>query len=144
MNNLFKETDLMVFAIILIIAVLGFSYFYKKMKKMNKYDKQNANIVLFFDFNEHELSEKNKNIINKYCETYGKQYDKISVIGHTDPVGTKKVNTQFGYLRSTAALHYLDRMGVCSKKFNVISKDYSNPIHTTNHALNRRVEIFLR
>ena len=141
------QPDRIVYAIIiLIMAFVGFKFFYKKMK----YDKKNTDIVLYFDFNEYKLSEKNKKILNQYFATHEKQYDKICITGHTDPVGSKndpagskKLNTRFGYLRAMDTLQYLNQIDVKSKKFRVVSKDYSDPIDNSQQHLNRRVEIHL-
>lgn len=103
-----------------------------------------ANIMVFFDFNEHEINKKNKNMLDKYFSTRGKQYYDICIVGHTDPVGNKEVNTLFGYLRSTAVLYYLNKIGVSTKKFTIMSKDYTDPLHNSDHNYNRRVEIYLR
>ena len=105
---------------------------------------KDANIMVFFDFNKHDVNEKNKNMLDKYFSTHGKQYYDICIVGHTDPVGNKEVNTLFGYLRSTAVLYYLNKIGVRTKKFTIMSKDYTDPLHNSVQDYNRRVEIYLR
>lgn len=141
--KMYNQTNIMVYAVILMVAVICFNYLYKKIKKMNAYDKKNANVILFFDFNKHALNKTNKKMLNDYFSTRDKQYEKICIVGHADPVGNKKVNARFGYLRAIDTLQCLNQIGVNSKKFRIMSKDYSDPMHKSHHHLNRRVEIHL-
>lgn len=136
----FSQTELIVYAIILIMVFIIFNYLYKTM---NRYDKNDADTRVFFDFNKYELNQKNKMILKNYFSTHKKQYNNICIIGHTDPVGSKKVNARFGYLRSMEVLQYLNQLGVNSNDFKIISKDYSDPMDASQHDLNRRVDIHL-
>ena len=82
-------------------------------------------------------------MLKQHFSTRDKQYNTICIIGHTDPVGNKKVNTRFGYLRAMEVLQCLNQLGVNATHFKIISKDYSDPIHNSQDDLNRRVDIHL-
>ena len=137
----FSQTDLMVYVIILIIAFIIFNYFSKTMDSC--YDKNNAHTMVFFDFNKFELDKPNKLMLKQYFSNREKQYNTICIIGHTDTVGSKKVNTRFGYLRAMEVLQCLNQLGVNATNFKIISKDYSDPISQSQSDSNRRVDIHL-
>jgi outer membrane protein OmpA-like peptidoglycan-associated protein len=147
-----SQTNVIFIVIILFIfyfIIKNFNTSTNKPKKFESYKEieiftKNEAIMVFFDFNKHKFDEKNKNMLDKYFSTHGKQYNEIRIVGHTDPIGSKEVNTLFGYLRATAVLHYLNKIGVSTKKFTIISKDYTDPLHNSVQDYNRRVEIFLR
>ena len=150
------KPDRIVYAIISVIMVcIIFNFFYKKI---TAYDKQNANIILFFGFNERVLNEKNKKIIRQYFSTHDKTYDKICIIGHTDSIDSIDTNKdashsellqsrqafrRFGYVRAIDTLQFINQNKVTANEYRVVSSDYSDPMHKSHHHLNRRVEIHL-
>lgn len=125
-------------------------YIHLNWLNYDKYAKQNADITLFFENNEKTISEKNKNILNKFFTMNGKQFNDICITGHTDSIGCNKncaenrrAYAKFGYHRANETLECLKRIGVKSNKFRVCSSDYSEPFNNLNHNLNRRVSIYL-
>ncbi len=69
------------------------------------------------------------------------------IVGHTDSVGSRKLNRHLSAARASAARAYLRRLGVSHKRISVVGRGESTPIATNRTAhgreLNRRVEASL-
>ena len=73
---------------------------------------------------------------------------KVSVVGHTDSVGSKVKNTQLGLERAETVKGYLVQNGINISKIDVSSQGPRKPIATNKtkagRAKNRRVEVTLK
>ena len=136
--QLFRQNPI-VYIIILIVLFVIFNYFYKNL---NRYDKNDANVMVFFDFNKYELNQQNIMTLQQFFSNRNKQYNNIIIIGHADHVGSEKTNLRFGYLRSLDVMQWLNQIGVNAAEFTIISKGYSDPVGS-DPKLNRSVEIHL-
>lgn len=73
-------------------------------------------------------------ILNQYHQT------QIEVGGHTDAQGTEQYNQQLSQRRATAVKNALVQQGVSPSRIRSVGYGESQPI-SSNHAMNRRVEI---
>lgn len=80
-----------------------------------------------------------KNYLDKYPNK------SVTIIGHTDDVGTDESNLWYGQQRSNNVKTYLISQGIPEDKIKALSKGESNPIALNdseeNRAKNRRIEI---
>jgi outer membrane protein OmpA-like peptidoglycan-associated protein len=69
----------------------------------------------------------------------------ITIIGHTDSIGTKIHNQSLGLLRAKFVQHYYESRGIPENRIQIISKGELMPIDANNtakgRANNRRIEI---
>lgn len=102
------------------------------------------NAESLFDFDSSELT------YNIELESLAKQLtlypkDKVSIVGHTDSVGSKAYNQQLSERRAQAVADYFKRMGVAESRLSVVGQGEEHPIAsndtTEGRALNRRVEV---
>ena len=72
----------------------------------------------------------------------------VSVVGHTDRVGTRKMNYQLGLDRAMEIKHLLVSQGIDPRIIEVTSHGEDNPLVKTDDGVpepqNRRVEVILR
>ena len=101
------------------------------------------------DFGKNKLSQKGKHAA-KQLVTYltRHNFSKITLIGHTDAVGSHQVNDKLSTKRALALKAYLRKSGI-SAKIDTIGKGKREPLQLDNqnnytqaeiNALNRRVE----
>lgn len=80
-----------------------------------------------------------KNYLDKYPNK------SVTIIGHTDDIGTDESNLWYGQQRSNNVKKYLISQGIPKDKIKALSKGESNPIALNdseeNRAKNRRIEI---
>jgi outer membrane protein OmpA-like peptidoglycan-associated protein len=69
----------------------------------------------------------------------------LTIVGHTDSVGTEDYNQALSQRRATAASNYLASQGVSASRLTALGRGESEPISTENtdagRQLNRRVEV---
>jgi len=69
----------------------------------------------------------------------------LTIVGHTDSVGTEEYNQALSQRRATAASNYLVSQGVSASRLTAIGRGESEPISAENtdagRQLNRRVEV---
>lgn len=103
--------------------------------------------IVFFDFDKANLKEEAmKKVHNVYTEM-SKYHDvKITLVGHTDYVGTEKYNLKLSEKRATSVKKELVKLGVPTKEIKTEGKGYSELMVETakgvKEAKNRRVEMF--
>jgi len=99
-----------------------------------------------FGFNKYMLSDEAKAALDGFAATV-KQSNKnvyVEIQGHTDNIGTEKVNLELGYKRAEQVMRYLNMdHGFPLHRMNVISYGEYKPIADNNskdgRAQNRRV-----
>ena len=103
--------------------------------------------IVFFDFNKSDLKkEAIAKVHNVYTEM-SKYHDvKITLVGHTDFVGSEKYNMNLSKKRADTVKKELSHLGVPAKEIKVEGKGYSELMVPTakgvKEAKNRRVEMF--
>jgi outer membrane protein OmpA-like peptidoglycan-associated protein len=103
---------------------------------------------VLFAYNRYDLSssaqanlDKLKEILNKYPDT------DITVIGHTDAIGSDSYNQTLSEQRANSVNTYLRQNGISSTRLKAIGKGESDPVATNDtdegRAQNRRVEFVI-
>lgn len=111
-------------------------------------EKSIANRTLYSDFGQKTFQPdatlsnytlELKNYLDKYPNKF------VTIIGHTDDVGTDESNLWYGQQRSDNVKDYLISQGIPENKIKALSKGESDPIAPNdseeNRAKNRRIEI---
>ncbi len=84
--------------------------------------------------------------LKNYLEKYPNKI--ISIVGHTDNVGSKKSNYNLGLKRAKQVKDYLVSEGINAKFIKAKSNGETTPINTNNseegRALNRRIQITIK
>lgn len=74
--------------------------------------------------------------------------NEVTIVGHTDRVGTRKMNYQLGLERAMEIRNLLVSQGIDPRKIDVTSHGEDNPLQKTEDGVpeptNRRVEVILR
>lgn len=101
-----------------------------------------------FDFDSAQIKpgfnstmDKISNVVNRYGKTH------LTVVGHTDNVGTDQYNQRLSEQRAQAVSQYFNRQGVIPERLAAEGKGESAP-RTSNatpegRRLNRRVEVYI-
>lgn len=103
---------------------------------------------VLFAYNRYDLSataqanlDKLKNLLTKYPET------NITVIGHTDAIGSDAFNQTLSENRARSVVNYLTQKGIAGSRLTAVGKGKTDPIATNDtdegRALNRRVEFVI-
>lgn len=103
--------------------------------------------IVFFDFNKSELkTEAMAKVHNIYTEMKKHHDVKITLVGHTDFVGSEKYNMKLSEKRANTVKKELSNLGIPEKVMKVEGKGYSEMMVPTakgvKEAKNRRVEMF--
>jgi outer membrane protein OmpA-like peptidoglycan-associated protein len=110
--------------------------------------KQNGLILkpnIQFEFNNYEIHSKYYPLLDELA-TLLIRYFKVTItlVGHTDDVGSDDYNFELSVFRANELMHYLISKGVSMERIQVIGKGKSAPLYKSNSekskALNRRVE----
>ncbi len=101
-----------------------------------------------FGFNKYELSDEAKAALDGFASKIKSENKNVyvEVQGHTDNVGSEKVNLELGYKRAEQVMRYLSMQhGFPLHKMNVISYGEYKPVVANdtkdNRAQNRRVTL---
>ncbi|MDZ4704753.1 MAG: OmpA family protein [Saprospiraceae bacterium] len=85
--------------------------------------------------------------LTKLAERVKKTGERISLVGHTDNVGTDQVNNQLGLGRANQIKNTLTKVGVKAEQVDVDTKGKTQPVDSNNTETgrqnNRRVEVRL-
>lgn len=104
---------------------------------------------ILFDFNSSTLSEEAKKSLTEFAEVLKNTPDAdVSILGHTDNVGTEKANQSVSEKRAKAVAKHLKTQGVEGKQIKeVLGMNFSQPIASNDteegRAQNRRVEVYM-
>ncbi len=106
-------------------------------------------IILNFESGTNRLTDASENLIPSIMKAIrDRRSTDISVVGHTDTVGSAKDNRELAYERAAALRDILVERGVDAKSIEVASHGESNPLVPTADDVaepkNRRVEVTVR
>ncbi len=101
--------------------------------------------IIYFDFDQFNLSEVSKEKIKIFVEKNGKQINEYLVMGHTDTKGSKNYNLLLSIKRAEFVKNLLIEMGIEKSKIKILGEGESSLAvitpDNTKHPANRRVEI---
>ena len=101
--------------------------------------------IIYFDFDQFNLSEVSKDKIKKFLNNYGSDINEYLVIGHTDTKGTNKYNLSLSIKRAEVVKEILINYGINQNSIKILGKgEESLAVNTpddTKQPANRRVEI---
>jgi outer membrane protein OmpA-like peptidoglycan-associated protein len=105
--------------------------------------------ILYFQVNSADLTGESNNILEDVLISIRKiNPAEISIIGHTDRVGTRENNFRLGLERAYRLKHLLTKRGVDERIIDVSSHGEDDPLVRTADEVpepkNRRVEIVIR
>jgi len=105
-------------------------------------------VFIYFKFNQYILSKNDKRILDLVVDVLkGYEEATVTLIGHTDNIGSEVVNYRFGESRARSARRYLTEKGIDVKRITISSEGESKPIASNKteegRAKNRRVEVVL-
>ncbi len=106
---------------------------------------------IYFDYNDHKLSEEGYSTLRKVVRYIDDHPDKkIILYGHTDAVGSSRFNQKLGQKRAESCLKYLNKKGIINNisavsfgKDKLAKKCPTKDCSTEENRINRRVEIFI-
>ena len=101
--------------------------------------------IIYFDFDQFNLSEVSKDKIKKFLNNYGSDINEYLVVGHTDTKGTNKYNLSLSIKRAEVVKEILINYGINQSSIKILGKgEESLAVDTpddTKQPANRRVEI---
>ncbi len=101
--------------------------------------------IIYFDFDQFNLSELSKDKIKKFLNNYGSVINEYLVVGHTDTKGTDKYNLSLSIKRAEIVKEILINYGIQQSSIKILGKgEESLAVNTpddTKQPANRRVEI---
>ena len=107
------------------------------MTNQTAFETNSANIKSGF----HSTMDKLADVVVRYNKT------SLTVVGHTDDVGTNAYNQKLSEQRALSVAHYLEGKRVNSMRLAISGKGETQPVETnateTGRQANRRVEIYV-
>jgi len=105
--------------------------------------------LLYFLEGKDELTADSEHEVNRiFAEIAARPDPEITVIGHTDAVGTMQYNDQLSLQRAQRVREDLTRRGIPDQNIQVAGRGKREPVVTTGgdepEPMNRRVEIIVR
>ncbi len=101
--------------------------------------------IIYFDFDQFNLSEVSKEKIIKFLNNYGSIINEYLVVGHTDTKGTNKYNLSLSVKRAEVVKEILINYGINQSSIKILGRgEESLAVNTpddTKQPANRRVEI---
>ncbi len=101
--------------------------------------------IIYFDFDQFNLSEVSKDKMKKFLNKYGSDINEYLVVGHTDTKGTNKYNLLLSIKRAEVVKEILINYGINQSSIRILGKgEESLAVDTpddTKQPANRRVEI---
>jgi outer membrane protein OmpA-like peptidoglycan-associated protein len=110
---------------------------------------QPVHFVLYFKTGTAELAEESRKLLDEViATTVSRKSSDVSVVGHTDRVGSREANYRLGLERTGIVRQILVSHGIDQDSIDVSSHGEDNPLIKTDDNLpeprNRRVEIVVR
>ncbi|MDR2085328.1 MAG: OmpA family protein [Bacteroidales bacterium] len=101
-----------------------------------------------FDFDSSELTKDSKTLVQQVVNILkDAQWNKITIAGYADNVGTKEVNDRISLKRAETVKKYMVDNGIDGNKLSIASYGKDNPVANNNtqvgRAQNRRVEFVI-
>ncbi len=101
--------------------------------------------IIYFDFDQFNLSEVSKDKIKKFLNNYGNDINEYLVVGHTDTKGTNIYNLSLSIKRAEVVKEILINYGINQSSIKILGKgEETLAVDTpddTKQPANRRVEI---
>ena len=103
---------------------------------------------ILFDFNKSNLSASAKKNLDKFASEMSDMPDTdITVLGHTDNIGTPEANQSVSDKRAKAVSDYLQSRGIAASRITAEGHSYNDPVASNDteagRAQNRRVEVYI-
>ena len=110
---------------------------------------QPVHFVLYFKSGTSELAEESRKLLDEVIATVAsRKSSDVSVVGHTDRVGSREANYRLGLERTGIVRQILVSQGIDQDSIDVSSHGEDNPLIKTDDNVpeprNRRVEIVVR
>ena len=101
--------------------------------------------IIYFDFDQFNLSEVSKDKIKKFLNNYRSDINEYLVVGHTDTKGTNKYNLLLSVKRAEVVKEILINYGINQNSIKIVGKGEEflavDTPDDTKQPANRRVEI---
>ena len=103
---------------------------------------------ILFDFNKSNLKPEAKKQLDEFAVRMADmQETDITVLGHTDNVGSAEANQKVSDQRALAVSNYLQKKGIAASRIIAEGHSYNDPVADNataeGRAQNRRVEIYI-
>ena len=112
---------------------------------MTKNENEELMQIIYFDFDQFNLSDISKDKIKTFLNNYGSDINEYLVVGHTDTKGTNKYNLSLSIKRAEVVKEILINYGINQNNIKILGKgEESLAVDTpddTKQPANRRVEI---
>ncbi|MBN1957704.1 MAG: OmpA family protein [Desulfuromonadales bacterium] len=117
-------------------------------RQQNEILKLTMNSEVSFDFNSAKIKSTFQSSLNKIADIMSRYpATQITVVGHTDSVGSEQYNLELSLRRANAVADYLMMRGVARSRLGTEGRGELEPIADNGtaegRAQNRRVEIFV-
>ncbi len=91
----------------------------------------------FFDFNKAELRPRGENLLSELASRLqSAEYETITVVGHSDRIGSPAYNLKLSEKRAQVVANYLIEHGVHAHTINAIGKGSTEPVTTKDQCKN--------
>jgi outer membrane protein OmpA-like peptidoglycan-associated protein len=105
--------------------------------------------TLYFHTGTTIITDKSRKLLAEILpDLASRKTNEVTVVGHTDRVGTRKMNYHLGLDRAMEIRNLLVSQGIDPRKIEATSHGEDNPLKKTedgvHEPLNRRVEVILR
>ena len=91
----------------------------------------------FFDFNKAELRPRGQGLLSDIASRLqSAEYETITVVGHSDRIGSPAYNQKLSEKRAQVVADYLVEHGVHAHTINVIGKGSAEPVTTKDQCIN--------
>jgi OOP family OmpA-OmpF porin len=104
--------------------------------------------VILFDFDSNEIKSEYEKTLTDLAQNLSQQKSTISIIGHTDNIGSFDYNRRLALSRAEKVRNFLIKKGIPAERLRVESKSFSLPVETNEadygRAKNRRVVFEVR
>ncbi len=91
----------------------------------------------FFDFNKAELRPRGQGLLSDIASRLqSAEYETITVVGHSDRIGSPAYNQKLSEKRAQVVADYLVEHGVHTRTINVIGKGSTEPVTTKDQCKN--------
>jgi len=108
-------------------------------------DKREVMQIIYFDFDNFNLSEVSKNTLKKFLNKNKSDISRFIILGHTDTKGTKAYNLSLSLNRAESVKKILLNEGIPEKNVSILGKGEDQLAISTpdevKHPANRRAEI---
>ena len=95
---------------------------------------------VLFDFDKAVLKPEGQAVVDRVvAELRAHENDTVTIIGHTDNIGTDAYNMALGQRRADAVASYMMDQGIAASRITTVSRGESDPAVDNSSAANRRL-----